>query len=184
MISPISDRAVDFPWCYGARFWRKAIGKLTSRVNFMVSWQESRLYGCTRFWIPHRTSVRYPTCLRMEISSNANTISAQHPNSETRIKITHGFPSPYDKITAQTLSIYWFSIPLYLFPLFMTRSALVSRLWSFISAFLRFSDSSYHMDSPSTLSVVCGPLSSVSCDISYPWTLATSRYNICLCIVG
>jgi len=51
-----------------------------------------------------RTSgtVRYPTCLRTEFDSKANTISAQHPNSDTRIKIAHGFTdnltisSPYE----------------------------------------------------------------------------------------
>ena len=47
-------------------------------------------------------SVRYSTCLRTEFDSKANTISARHPNSDTRIKITHRFTdnltisSPYD----------------------------------------------------------------------------------------
>jgi len=85
-----------------------------------------------------------PPCLRTEIHSNANPISAraQHPNSETRIKNTHEFAynpttsSPYNNITAQTLSINCAIILIYLFYLFMTRSALVSRLSSFTSNFL------------------------------------------------
>jgi len=64
--------------------------------------------------------VRYPTCLRKEIDSNANTISAQHPNSDTRIKITHGFTenltisSPYEpRPDRSTVFLFLFIFPPY-----------------------------------------------------------------------
>jgi len=85
-----------------------------------------------------RPTVRYPTCLRTEIDSNAISLGARHPNSDARIKITTQLvdntasSSPYDKFTAQTLSIDCAIIPIY-FLLYTTRSALASRLSSFIS---------------------------------------------------
>ena len=71
----------------------------------------------------HRIAVRCPPCLRTEINSNANAISAQHEFADNP---TTG--SPYKNFAVQTLSIDCLIILIYLFPLFMMRSALVSRL--------------------------------------------------------
>ena len=76
-----------------------------SRVS--VKEQQARLqriihYESTPLTEGPRWCVRYPTCLRTEFDSKANTIGAQHPNSDTRIKIADGFTnnltisSPYE----------------------------------------------------------------------------------------
>ena len=64
----------------------------------------------------HWGNVRYPTCLRTEFDLKANTISAQHPNSDTRIKIAHGFTdnltisSPYEPRPSRTTGFSFLSI--------------------------------------------------------------------------
>ena len=116
-----------------------------------------------------RNTVRYPTCLRTEFDSNAISLSAQHPiwkyasTSRTNSSTTPQ-PVALREIHCLDLSIDCAIIPIHLFNLFMTRSALVSRLWSFISICLWFSDSCYHI-APSTLSIVCGTFSPIACDI-------------------
>jgi len=61
--------------------------------------------------------VRYPTCLRTEIDSNAVSLSARHPNLEIRISITHRLvdnpttSGPYNKTTAQASRSTTLSFP-------------------------------------------------------------------------
>ena len=120
-------------------------------------------------------SVRYPTCLRTEFDSNANTISAQHPNSDTRIKIAHGFTdnlritSPYEPRPSRPTGFPFLSI-------FSPYSRRDPRWFpGYDLLFWPFSD--YHEDYISTISIFSGPLSPLCCDTSYPWILATSRYK-------
>ena len=128
-------------------------------------------------------TVRYPTCLRTEIDSNATLLSAHHPirkrasASRTDSSTTRQPVAPTAKSLPRPLDL-----PRYHFYLSLPHIHDAIRVGflviiSFYFNFWRFADFLKVLDTISIVTIDCGPLSPLSCDILYPWTLATSRYK-------